>query len=441
VPSGTKTLTGIYSGDVMEPIVPTTWDPATIDLDIRFEGMQITGGAAPEGFEIKTGQLSGSVRPRTALDEATGACSVPTPAAIVDLQWQGANTAVLSEQATIAVNIEGGDIHAVNGVVDGNENTIEGSIRIAGSNFALEGDLSPDYNAATFNDVFTCGDDVRVPNVSEECNFKKTLAEGAARLIIQATGEVAGLANESLSGIFKLASPDRVTGQPGQQGTMEWSVEGEEAGREFERDRPEEIKEDCDGKTTYHRGEVEFDAHRIVRGLREELSILIISVDSIIPDTREAATITLSNVNFDNFQAYNLFEDGTSADPGVMKFETGQLSAVIDPVLGENADTGAYDIPTPVSALSGVTLIDSEVVLEAQGKIFKFTVDEALLDAFNGTYQGRSNEISGHVTVDGVRVDLGTQSLVPDFSQADFDSAYQCEDNLVSVITEANSGF
>ena len=32
VVSGTKTLEGIVSGDPNEPIVPTSWDPATINI-------------------------------------------------------------------------------------------------------------------------------------------------------------------------------------------------------------------------------------------------------------------------------------------------------------------------------------------------------------------------------------------------------------------------
>lgn len=170
-------------------------------------------------------------------------------------------------------------------------------------------------------------------------------------------------------------------------------------------------------------------------GLREEINFLFITANSIVPQSRDAVTVTLEKVTFSDFRIHSLNPDGTSADRGVLTLHSGTLSAVVRPVLGENAQKPAtFDVPTPVSALDDVVLTDAEATLEAEGKTFRLTIEAASLSAFNGSYQGRSNEISGSIRVNGELISLGGGPLNPDFEQADFDARYACTENLAALV-------
>jgi hypothetical protein len=436
--SGSKTLRGIVSGDPSEPIVPTTWDPATISVSIEFDGMKIISSAMPQGLEVLSGTLAGTLNPRTALDEVTGACSVPTPVAAIELTWNNAELNLLSGENEVRGSVSTADIRAVNGAREGEENLITGSLTLGGTAHDIGGGLNPDYDPSAFVASFDCQDNVRVPATVDECSFKKTLADGAARLVIQAVGEVARSANAeggcAFSGLGVLTDPTDVQGNPGQQGSMTFEIEDCELGPNPFEDGPDLISEDCNGVQKFHQGLFTVSAQRHVTGEREEINMLFISADSIIPNSRDAVTVTLHDVAFDNFRPFHLNQDGSSADPGVLTLHSGNLSGVVRPVLGENSgEAGTYDVPTPVSALDDIRLQGAEVTLEAQGKTFKFTIDSTSIDAFNGSFQGRQNEISGTVTIDGEAISL-SGGLDPGYTQADFDSGYSCNEDLEAII-------
>ena len=196
VVSGTKTLEGIVSGDPDEPIVPTNWDPATIHIaSAAMDNFSVTSTVS-QGVRIIDGTLSGTLNPRTALDTATGACSIATPVAAIDLSWTtSANLELISGDNTVFGRVDAAALGAVNGARDGVENALDGTLNLAGTEFDVSGPLNPNYDAATFSDSFTCAPGFSQPTAVEDCGFHKTLGDGAARLIIQAVGEVTTAAN------------------------------------------------------------------------------------------------------------------------------------------------------------------------------------------------------------------------------------------------------
>ena len=74
--SGTKTLTGYLTGDPAQPIVPTNRVPATIQISAETQGWSVQASDSDQYLTALTGQLSGTIQPRTALDSTKGVCSI-----------------------------------------------------------------------------------------------------------------------------------------------------------------------------------------------------------------------------------------------------------------------------------------------------------------------------------------------------------------------------
>jgi hypothetical protein len=90
--------------------------------------------------------------------------------------------------------------------------------------------------------------------------------------------------------------------------------------------------------------------------------------------------------------------------------------------------------------MTNVILRDAPITIIFEGKTFNVHVQDANIEAFNGSWvdRGLTNHIAGTITVDGTPIRLTTaDGLDPDFMQADFDARYGCTDNLRSTIPPA----
>jgi hypothetical protein len=255
-----------------------------------------------------------------------------------------------------------------------------------------------------------------------------------------ATGAVASLTNANddcgFEAVGVLLFPDEVIGDPGQTGSMTWSIEGCEVGQS----EPYEV--DCVENRRFGSGGAFADARRTVRGLREKVIEIgnFGLIDSIVPDSHESVTIELPYVELDGFEAYEIAPSASEPERAIT-IERGTLSAVVQPITGENASKpGAYDVPTDVARLTEIHLRDADVRIFFEGKTFRVHVSDADLDAFNGSYAGMSmtNLIEGAITIEGKRVELPAAApLDPDYDQAAFDARYACTEDLSATIPPA----
>src|SRR5262249_50689283 len=71
--TGTKAINGYVSGDPNTPIVPTSRDPARIDLSATLSEFKVWKQGGPNVLLMHNGQISGTVIPRLAIDQTTGA--------------------------------------------------------------------------------------------------------------------------------------------------------------------------------------------------------------------------------------------------------------------------------------------------------------------------------------------------------------------------------
>jgi hypothetical protein len=440
--TGSKTLSGYVSGDPLQPIVPTSRDPAEITLSIDFSELSLWTEPGTNRLDVHAGTLAGTVRPRTAIDTETGACSIATPVVLFDeMTWTGADLTIVSADRTFDATIATSNLAAVNGERDGVENSITGSIVLDGETYEIpvrEGlGLDPEYDRAVFLESFACTKNLELPKSEEDCNMNRPLGDGVARLLVYALGTVTSLANGDqfdcgFGATGTLMDPIRVEGDVGEMGEMEWRTEACELAFDPEEDP---FATDCLERGSYMAGLAAVTGNRVVEGIRDEINIIFISVDSIIPNHRRAVQVSLEEIRFEDFVAYELDPDQATPDRRI-RIASGIMSAIVEPVTGENVESGAFDVPTKVTRMREVHLGEADVTILYLGKTFEVHVDRADLYAFNGSWDqaGETNTIQGEISVNGQLVPIAPAKLDPAYDQADFDARYACAPDLVATI-------
>ncbi len=440
--SGTKTIDGIRTGDVVDPIVPTDRFPGFLSIDAQLEDFKVSDNVSDRSLTYLYGGLSGNVQPQTVIDPGLGVCAVPTPIATLSgVRIDDAKVALETDNKRFHLNIPAANLEAQNGRRGDRENYLAGDITVDNTvlPIPLEGEpiLDPDYTPEGFFSAWSCETEFELPESDADCSPLQTFAEGMGSLLIAMAGSVASKVNANDECGFEdtfgvLIDPWQVFGDEGEMGWIIWKIADCPVGT------PELTlhEQNCIGGKTYTQGTAVVDATRQVTGVREAAFDLFgISIgDSIKPADRQAVSIWLDDVELSNYSIAP-YGAGATEPKGVLTVHSGKLTGLVKPVMGERAsDPGVFDIATAAAVLEDIRLVDAQVTLESEGKTFKFYVEEAVLNATNGTWDGVSNRLEGWVTLDGEYIDLGTLPLDPDFDQATFDSSYACLDNLLEPV-------
>lgn len=161
IATGTKTITGIATGDPASPILPTRTNAMRFDLDFVFNEVGFQTGEAPVGLIVHSGSASAAVSPRLALDPVTETCTIAVPiVTLADVTWADANVTlpfnVGGEEAQTILVLEGSDLNAQAGSGLNQQNTLQGTVRILGDSQPLDGPLDPDFNAEAFASTWNC---------------------------------------------------------------------------------------------------------------------------------------------------------------------------------------------------------------------------------------------------------------------------------------------
>jgi hypothetical protein len=433
--SGTKILTGILTGDLTTPIVPDSDHPAAVSYTADLSNLKISDTDGVNALTVVSGQMGGLIAPKTGIDTTLGACSIKLPIVrIENLTLDQAQLKLEAGPKTFVYEVAHAQLNAQSGNDNGRENYLAGNVMVNGEELPIPVDggepiLDPTYNPDTFDSSYSCKENLYIQQDPSECSFTKVLAAGAARLIIQNAGSIASMVNGNEDCGFEattvLLDPVDVQGEAGEMGSMKWETQCTVGGS---LNAP--ASTDCNGDHTYIGGSATVSAARTVVGEREKKFFII---DSIIPRDPRAVTIDLNNVNLDGFSAYGAPANGDPA--GILTLHSGVMNGTVKPITGERAsEPGIYDVATPIANIPNVTVQNADVTLWSEGKTFHFTINNASLSAFNGAYDGFANFLSGTITIDGEQVNLGEIPLNPDYSQAKFNSSYQCTEDLAGIM-------
>jgi hypothetical protein len=436
--TGTQTLTGVLTGDTRQPVAPDARDPAELSLVAKFANFRLSDSVGGQALLTKQGTLTGVVRPRVALDRTTGICSNTTSIAeFPSIAWQDAALGVTVSGFDFQVDVSQASLQAQSGTNGTRSNFLSGTVISDGQPIAVPPRgaspvLDPTFDEAAFTASFACAPGFALASTDADCSLDRALATNAARLTVQAAGAVASMIqNDSQCGFSALGvktSPTTVVGNNGQQGSIQWDLQGCQLGATgtFSRGK------DCAGNESFVTGKVTVAARRVVTGLRNTAYVIF---DSIVPNAPNSLTITLRDVQLNEFSAWTL-PVGETEPVAELVIHHGTLSGVVTPVLGERrSKPGVFDIGTPVARFEQLQLQNATATLSVGGKRFELNLPALSVNALNGTVQGLSNALSGQVVLrtDSL-VSLAPTALDPSFTQATFDQSYACTPDLKATV-------
>lgn len=424
--TGTMTVTGVLTGDATTPIIPTGRDAVTLSFEAQYDefrsGLRGTDGA----LTVHDGRLTGTVQPRLAIDPTTGACSVPSAdVSFAGLRYQHARATLVASGMTFEVPFDDSSLDAQSGTNGKRTNFLAGTLVSGGTSWAIPTSgpqvLDPNAGAAPTAMMTSCVGGPIAARSDDDCSLEHVVGLNVARLTVLTAGTLAGrvVSNSSCgfaSPVVQL-TPSDVTGNAGQEGSMAWSEPLCEVGAKSQT----VVGTDCLGTQTLLDGSALTRAKLTVQGQRTELAV----VQAISPDGPDSATVELQSVLLTEFSSW------TVPALGRLSLHSGTLSAVVRPTMGEEVSKpGVFDLATPAASLSGVSLQQAHVTLQAGTLTFDAVISDSKLEAFNGTWHGQTNSLEGSLTVNGKPVMIAPEALDPAFVQARFDQSYACMPNL-----------
>lgn len=443
--TGEKIVRGIVSGQLAEPIVPTSWEPAKVQIKADFDDFSMWTDPSGHKLSIESGGLSAKLEARMAKDRIRGACSKKTPLShFTEISYENAKLRLETGGSRFEFTATTSNLEAQNGKRGNLENYLAGTIQLGSDQFEIPiGDspiLDPEYEPAHFLAGFNCDPDLVVLQNDEACNMYDVIGQGLGRLTVMALGTIAGMTNSDSDCGFEsrrvLLRPSDVQGQPGSQGQMQWSISDCVLTRG---PSSPPVETDCLGREKFVNGTARVSACRTVSGTREKLINIgsISIIDSIVPNSPESVQLNLQNVELNRFFVFEL-EPGQSIPQRSIMIRSGTLSAIVSPITGENqSEVGTFDIGTPVAHMTNIRLQNADVTITSEGKTFNLHVDDAALEAFNGSYAGAgmTNLLRGTLWIEGHEVSFPSSSFLdPEYDQADFDARYACTEDLRQTI-------
>lgn len=439
---GTKSVTGFRTGDPYEPIVPTSFKPATFTLNIAFTDFVVESSASTSSLRVQSGDLSGVVQPRVGLDTTSGACSITTPnVSFSNVAWVNAQALVTSDGSTLPVLLQTSALAAQNGSDGTATNTLSGDIyaddvQLTGLSLPLD----PEFDQAAFDSTYTCTPNLMmVPDAG--CSFRTTLGYGAARLLVKAAGTATGMMDSNNTCGFADPTPTTapvLTGTPTLDAPVNLTLTADAACATV---LPVDVSLpiNCVGTVTHVTGDF------TVGGGTKSIDGIYTGnpASPVAPVTRDGATFTMSDIAFNAFTVYDQLVD--TSIPNAVTL-TGTVDVTVDPVAGRSdgastqVGTNVYSVKTGVAAISNLTMASGTLTIESGTKTFNVTVTNADLDAFVGAWvSGGSNDLSGSLTVDGVPVTLPAGfALMDPYDQAAFNATYSCQTDLAGDLVPVN---
>ncbi|HEY8211639.1 MAG TPA: hypothetical protein VIG99_29355, partial [Myxococcaceae bacterium] len=160
--SATRTVSGILTGNPASPIVPASADAVTVAIsNATFENFEVTSSASDSRLNMKSGSISGTLRPRLAVSASTGACAIATPnVTFTGVTYTDAVVHVTTPDNSFDADVRTSNLSAQNGKNGTSENSVGGTMTVFGSQQTVANSLDPDYAASAFTANYACTPDL-----------------------------------------------------------------------------------------------------------------------------------------------------------------------------------------------------------------------------------------------------------------------------------------
>ena len=436
--TATLGFAGTVTGDLQSPVIPRRSDAMTIHLSsVLLDHYAVAFPGADGKMTFREGTLAATAHPALAVTDPDGVCSAPThDMRLTGIRYRDGNAFLETSAESSHVIVLDSNIAAQIGKGPGGENAYSGTINLLGTERSLppEGesaDLDTEYDRAKFEAGFVCEHDFRMP-IDYACggtSADEKAGQAIARLSIQAIVAIAALVEEDETCGF--ASPNalaqrQVTGRPGADGRAVKRT----TGCVIDRPVPVVTLEDCQGRRTRVSGRVTVDAEQTFAGL------VTGDMDAPIAPTSDAPlTNRFTRIAFDELR---IEIDGDTSTT-TMTLSSGLLSTTMTPRFAVGATEGLCSVPTGIARFDDVRYDRAKITLDTGDTRSSYVVDGAVFDAMAGTWDGRTNELTGRITISGadhtLPVDPADPGLVPDFDPDAFTRGWSCADGLAMPVS------
>lgn len=415
--SAKKTVRGRLTGDLAgDPVVPLTEDAATIEVtEMRFENFSLTQGDSTVLWN--SGILRGKLSPRLAYDTETTACSFATDIVrFENLAYENTSVVVTQGEERQEATINSSLFSATSGLWGEKENYLAGTISLEGDQYVIGGELNqtkldPDYDRAAFDRAWQCGT-VELP-VTYTCNIDDRLSEAAARMAILALANVARAVDDNQQCGFlnpAVKSAGVVTGAVGDAGG---AVTQQVTACQISWPALTPLTTDCNAETTKVQGTVTVTGTKRISGW-----VTGAADQPIIPMQRDAVELDL-DIELNNFKVI------LGNSPDNLTIRSGRLRGKLRPRAAYSRTDQVCSLGTPVVTFEDVTWQNAAVSANYQNKRFDALVSTSALSAQNGNKDGRENQLSGSLILDGKTwVTPSDLVLDPNYDRAVFENSY-----------------
>jgi hypothetical protein len=421
---GTKVVEGVITGNAESPVIPLTADAATISWQAQVENFKVVLSSADNDLVMQSGTVSLTSEIHLAVNDA-GICSIDTAEVTMQaLQVTDAVFTINNNGSVFDVEVPSMSVQAQLGAWGDRENFIGGTVRVWDQDVDLDDNhvLDEAYDADEFQASYACREGMVTPQSYTCPDLTETVADGAARLLLNDVGNLVSAAVANTTCGFAsstVLNSARVTGAVGYDGgDVVYTIASP-----CEIELPEDtvLSTDCHGTPTVASGRA-----LMTGSMRQRGRVTGDPSQPIIPTSRDAVEIT-----------FNITFDGWAVQSGIKTFrvDTGGVSGTMKPRLAKDTSTGACSIATPVVTFESLLIAPgtSGLVIK-EGKAMGVTFRSGELNAQVGTKDGDENRLTGEVIVDvlgqsNVSVDVSGQ-LDPDFDALHAVDAFSCIEHL-----------
>jgi hypothetical protein len=433
--SGTREVVGTLTGSATNPVIPSGPDAVTITISkAEFTDYKIVNSKSQNILTLEKGSFAGVIKPRLAVNNTNGACSVSTPnTAFSGVKFLTESTFAIESDNNVTGTISSSDLSAQNGKGgDGSENVVKGSIEVSSrvgflpplfkQTYAIppDGDdrgLDPDYSADAFQKSYQCNPALASPESFSCANLTPLLADGAARLTAKLYATVASMADKNTTcGFSSPMASASFTGETGDVGSLTLTIPD----CVIEVPAGTELTADCAGVKTVVGGKVTVRGTKTVAG-----RLTGQAMTPVIPMSDSPATLAVT-LTFENFKV------GDTGGPNALLAKSGTLTGSLQPRVALATDTGACSITSSIARFNNLVWADASLAVTSASGTIDLPVSASSLNAVNGTWGADSNTLTGTMTVGGqaLTVPSDNAGLNPAFNQAEFDASWTCAPNL-----------
>lgn len=423
--NATQVIQGIVTGDETTPVIPSGPDSATLNIRADLQDFSAESTLSQTMLTIYEGSLEATMRPRLAVDDDQGACSIATKnIRFENVRYGPTRAHVRTESRSFDVPIDSSELFAVNGQYADFENELWGDITVWGEYEPIDGGdegLDPEYDRDAFHVGYECTAGLALP-VTYSCDgfLAPVLAQNAARLSVRTLGRLTTLIEDDTNCGFsspQVQAQTQITGDIGGFGSALLTVQGCEM--IFEQDTV--FREDCVGTQTLAKGRI------IVSGTKK--------ITGRLTGNREIPAVPMSDapaeitIKVDAFDDFSIIEAGAT-----LRMRTGSMSGTVVPrTARDSALSGACAFVSSVARLTDIsydTETDAQLIKEGVGT-FDIKLGPSQIRAVSGVWGSDKNLLEGYLELNGERWDLPAapedDGLDPAFNQAAFDATWICD--------------